>query len=224
LKKSEKISQKYLYAGNHDDIADSYEESVISGYNNNDLIREKYFELLDEVVSIMDYAPGIRILDIGIGTGFLTEKLPKDILSYGIDISAKMLKILKMKKLKVKLKYGSFLDIPFKDKYFDGIISTYAFHHIPYELQPAAFDEMNRVLKYRGLIIIGDLMFKSKRAKRNLRSYFKSQGMDDTVCDIDEEYFAYVKDSTAYLKSIGFTTEYKQISTLSWILKAAKIQ
>jgi putative AdoMet-dependent methyltransferase len=222
LKKSKKITQKYLLEGNHDDIADSFEESVISAYKSNDMIREKYFELLDEVVSMMDYASGLRILDIGIGTGFLTERMPKDILLHGIDISYKMMKILKGKKLNVKLKYGSFLDIPYKDNYFDEIISTYAFHHIPYELQPATFNEMNRVLKRNGSIIIGDLMFKSKSAKSKLRSYLKSKGMGDTVFDIDDEYFAFVKDSAHYFKTIGFKTDYKQISPLSWILKAVK--
>jgi putative AdoMet-dependent methyltransferase len=222
LKKSQKITQKYLLAGNHDDVADTYEESVVSAYKSNDLIREKYFELLDEVVSMLNYSPGLRILDIGIGTGFLTEKLPKDILLYGIDISSKMLKMLKRKKLNVKLKYGSFLDIPFKDDYFDRVISTYAFHHTPYELQQKAFDEMNRVLKNKGSMIIGDLMFENKKTKSELMSYFKSQGKDDAVSDIDEEYFAYIKDSAHYLKTIGFKTEYKQISTLSWILKAIK--
>jgi hypothetical protein len=55
-----------------------------------------------------------------------------------------------------------------------------------------------------------------------LRSYLKHLGKNYNTADIDEEYFAFIKDSSAYLKKVGFKTEYKQISTLSWILKGVK--
>lgn len=172
----------------------------------------------------MDLSRGLRILDIGIGTGFLTEKLPKDIKIFGIDISSKMMKILRKKNFNVELKYGSFLDVPYKDDYFDRVVSTYAFHHVPYEKQQAAFDEMNRVLKSGGSVVIGDLMFKNKRLKNNLRAYLKHLGKNDTIADIDEEYFAFISNSISYLKTIGYRTEYKQISTLSWILIGVKTE
>jgi putative AdoMet-dependent methyltransferase len=222
LKKSNINSEVYLQAGNHDDIADTYENSVISGYYNGDFIREKYFELLDAVVSFLDLSPGLRILDVGIGTGFLAEKLPIGNQVYGIDISTKMMDVLKKKNLNVILKYGSFLDIPYKENFFDRIVSTYAFHHIPYEYQQSAFNEMNRTLKPNGSLVIGDLMFKNKSSKNELRSYLKHLGKNYNTADIDEEYFAFIKDSSAYLKKVGFKTEYKQISTLSWILKGVK--
>lgn len=223
MRKYRRNNKSYLQAGNHDDVAEVYEDSVISNYKRGDFIREKYFELLDEVVSFMDLSPDLKILDIGIGTGFLTEKMPIGIQVYGIDISSKMMRVLKKKKLNVKLKYGSFLNIPFKDNSFNRIVSTYAFHHIPYEYQKSAFDEMNRALKPGGFLVIGDLMFKNKSSKNELRSYLKHLGKNDTVANIDEEYFAFIKDSSAYLKNIGFKTEYIQISTLSWVLKGVKI-
>ncbi len=203
-------------------MANVYENLVISGNNTGDLIREKYFELLDEVVLLLDLSANLNILDIGIGTGFLTEKLPKNIHLHGIDISSKMMNILKRKKLNVTLKNGSFLNIPYDDNTFDRVVSTYAFHHVPYELQNSAINEMNRVLKSGGSLIVGDLMFENKQAKKKIRSHLKSLGKNDTVLDIDDEFFAFINNISAFLSKIGFNTNHKRISTLSWIIKAIK--
>ncbi|MGA2667618.1 MAG: class I SAM-dependent methyltransferase [Ignavibacteria bacterium] len=208
--------------GSHDDVADVYDTSVMSEYDKGDVIREKYFELLDTVISYLDYSDGIKILDIGIGTGLLVEKLPPYIPVYGIDISEKMMKKLKEKKLNVKLRLGSFLKIPFENQFFDRIISTIAFHHVSYGNKNRAFDEMDRVLKPGGRILIGDLMIENDDDKEKLRLNCAESGKTGVVEVLDYEYPANIQDSIKYLDSIGYKTEYERVSLLSWILQAEK--
>ena len=105
----------------------------------------------------------LSILDIGCGTGYsllkISEKTNNSILS-GIDISEEMLKIAKtktesIKKNKIILKKASAEKIPFESNFFDYIICTDALHHF---INPqASFNEMSRILKKGGKIIIADV-------------------------------------------------------------------
>jgi putative AdoMet-dependent methyltransferase len=207
--------------GNHDEEADSYDISVKSGYDRGDLIREKYFEVHEKVISLMKFKTGMKILDIGIGTGLLTEKLPHNVRIFGIDISKRMLAKVKEKHLNVELRLGSFLQIPFGKGFFDKIISTFAFHHVPYGKQHEVFNNMDDILTPGGSIIIGDLMFKNKNIKVRLRTKFKDLG-SDALYLFDEEYPAFIDESTKYLMNLGYKISYSQISILSWVFMATK--
>lgn len=63
--------------GGRDSRADSYDRLVER--HTGDCIRENYFPILDRVISLLPpILPGSnpRVLDIGIGTGLLTERMP----------------------------------------------------------------------------------------------------------------------------------------------------
>jgi len=104
----------------------------------------------------------LKILDVGCGTGDSLNyiaKLSKSQL-YGLDISEKMLKIAR-KKLgeKAILKLGDVEKIPFKDKTFDYVLNTEAFHHFPNPNK--TLKEINRVLKKNGEFMLADVNFYS---------------------------------------------------------------
>lgn len=65
-----------------------------------------------------------------------------------------MLCVAKEKYPKLKVRIGEFLKIPYGDRYFDIIVSTYAFHHLNEEEKFIAIEEMIRVLKSNGKIIL----------------------------------------------------------------------
>jgi len=101
-----------------------------------------------------------NILDLGCGSGRHAVYLAKyGFEVYGIDIAPKGIKMtrdwLKKEKLKANLKIGSiYKRLPYKDKFFDAVISTQAIHHEKIENIRKAIKEIERVLRPRGLLFI----------------------------------------------------------------------
>ncbi len=118
---------------------------------------------LQEILKNKTDAPSVAILDIGCGTGQLLSKLAlkyKTAKLIGIDLTPAMLKIAKQK-LKpyknIQLQEASVEKLPFKDKSFDYVLTTEAFHHFPDPNK--ALQEMKRVLKDNSKIILIDVNF-----------------------------------------------------------------
>ena len=205
-------------SGCHDSQADSYDRQVMEDLE--DYIREDYFQILDRVVELIPAGRSLRVLDIGIGTGLLTDRMPRNLDLYGIDISPKMMDKIRQKGLPVKLKVGGFLDIPFPNGHFDGIVSTFAFHHLTPEEKEKAYVEMSRVLKPNGFIIIADFMFENEMQADRLAERFRSEGRMDMLEEFTEECFTYIDSAASSLGRLGYNVEYERGSTLSWIVKA----
>ncbi len=101
-----------------------------------------------------------RVLDLGCGAGRHTVYLAKcgfDV--YGIDISNEGIKItkrrLKKQGLKTHLKIGDIhKKLPYKDNFFDAIISVRVLNHGRIRDIRRAIKEIKRVLKPNGLIFI----------------------------------------------------------------------
>lgn len=111
---------------------------------------------VEEVVEIIKDKEG-RMLDVGLGLGFVEKSLlrlnKKDLTFYGIDIS-KFAIAKARKKLAGKFTRGSILQIPFASEYFDLVLSLEILEHIPPFQTFKALDELWRVLKKRGLVIV----------------------------------------------------------------------
>lgn len=149
------------------------------------------------VFSHLSRTSGIKILDIGCGTGEFLKTLQKkssgEIHLYGIDLSPKMLSIA-CKKLpsSVKLQQADVHHLPFPDNSFDYVLCMESFHH--YHDQQKALSEMARVVKKQGKIIIVDINFFSRgfhwlfqklepgcvhiNTKRQLRTLFRKESLD----------------------------------------------
>ena len=99
-----------------------------------------------------------NVFDLGCGTGIYSMELAKrGARVIGLDSSIEMLRILKRKrdKLKIELILGYAENLPLKNISFDSIISITAicFFNNPKK----AIEEMERVVKFNGKIIIGVL-------------------------------------------------------------------
>lgn len=101
-----------------------------------------------------------RILDLGCGSGRHVIYFAKNGFSvYGIDIAEEGIKItkewLKKEKLQANLKVGSiYKKLPYKDNFFDAVISTNTIHHEKIKNIRKAIREIERVLKPKGLVFI----------------------------------------------------------------------
>lgn len=164
------IKNEWKDKWNFDSWAKSYDEDVkndngeLKIYKNYDLILDTAYDLVEHMNK-----KDSKILEIGVGTGNLAGKfLEGNYEIIGIDQSREMLSVAKEKYPKLKVRLGEFLKIPYENNSFDYIVSTYAFHHLNDEEKSMAIEEMMRVLNDDGVIIIGDLMFESKEAEREI--------------------------------------------------------
>ena len=180
------IKNQWTDKWNFNTWARSYDEDVkkdkgeLKIYKNYELILKRVYDL----VKALDKREP-KILEIGVGTGNLASKfLMSNYDIIGIDQSREMLSVAKEKYPELKVRLGEFLKIPYDNKSFDIIISTYAFHHLNEKEKYAAIEEMLRVLKDEGTIIIGDLMFEDKAYEKEiLKELTKSQ-----IEEIKDEY------------------------------------
>ena len=107
----------------------------------------------------------MKILDVGCGTGNFSIKLAEmGCKVIGIDKSEKMLEEAKrkaeMKGLNIEFLNMDVYDIELSDESFDGVFSMAAFEFI--KRPKKAYDEMYRVLKKGGYLLIGTINRDSK--------------------------------------------------------------
>lgn len=111
-----------------------------------------YDVLVDEILK----SDGGRILDVGCGNGNLFNLLPEGRYGlYGVDFSENM--IIEAKNncnKKASFSVGDAEMLPFGDGEFDIVVCNASFHH--YVHPNEALNEMHRVLKDGGKLIIGD--------------------------------------------------------------------
>jgi len=103
---------------------------------------------------------GDKVLDVSCGTGEFLRELAKikKMKLFGTDISSQMI-VKAHKKLgdQARLKNADVHLLPFPDNSFDYVVSTESFHH--YYGQKKALEEMKRVAKKCGMVIVVDINF-----------------------------------------------------------------
>ena len=109
----------------------------------------------------MDVYPpkeGMRVLEVGCGTGTnlsLYQKAGCDI--FGIDVSPAMLEVAGNKLGdRAELLLGSAVDMRYPDDFFDLVICTLTIHEMPRTVRPQVLNEVERVLKKNGHILVID--------------------------------------------------------------------
>lgn len=110
--------------------------------------------------SLFNVKPGMRLLDIGCGTGNFSIKLARQGVSVtGIDASTKMLAKAQEKAekegLEIEFKEMDCLNLQFPDNTFDGVLSMATIEFIAD--YPRMISEMFRVCKKGGYILVGTI-------------------------------------------------------------------
>ncbi len=124
------------------------------------------------------------LLDLGCGDGenllYYNKKGAK---VFGIDASKELIKIAKSKLPKADIRVGFFEKLPFKQNYFDVVVSKYALQHNS-KIEPI-YKETVRVLKKNGIFIFlvthpfRQLLEKQKKSK----DYFKQVMVESLILD-----------------------------------------
>lgn len=109
------------------------------------------------VVKGANLTGGSKVLDIGCGTCLLEERLPRDCLVVGLDLSEEMLRIGQARRSQV---VDSILQsdgevLPFRERTFDTVVSCYVFKYCRSSI---LVSEIARVLKPGGRLAIYDFI------------------------------------------------------------------
>ncbi len=135
------------------DFFDGERKYGYGGYNYN----PKYWsEVVRDFVNYYKLEKNARILDVGCGKGFMLYDFKKqfpNFMIYGIDISDYAIEN-SLEDVRQNLKVGSCDDIPFKDNYFDLVISINTIHNLDKEGCARSLKEICRVSKKNKFIIV----------------------------------------------------------------------
>ena len=180
--------------------------------------RLRYDETLSRVAYMALTREGDLVLDIGTGTGNLAvQLLRRGCTVIGLDPSVRLLRMAVSKVtesagyFQIVLCQAPFLQIPFRAQTFDAIVSTYSIHHISDDTKRLAMREMKRVLKSKGRIVIGDVIFRDAVDKgRALLEY----------PDMEDEYQPTLDTFPDMFKNEGFVVEMEQVADTVWVVCA----
>ena len=126
-----------------------------------------------------------KVLDLGCGSGRHTVYLAKNGFDvYGFDIAPVGIEMtkdwLKQEGLEAKLKSGSIFEkLPYKNNFFDGIVSTSTINHAKIEDIRKLIKEIERILKPGGLI------FMTVMQKGRLRNWKINSVKQEIFCGDD---------------------------------------
>ncbi|WP_341224878.1 methyltransferase domain-containing protein [uncultured Arcticibacterium sp.] len=157
-------------------------------------------EVKSKTIDLAEINADDKVLDFGCGTATLCQiLLAKYVVTevVGLDVDPAILEIAKKKSIPdLTLKEFDGEVIPFKDQYFDKVISSWVFHHLTTEQKINAFKEIKRVLKPDGVFILADWGQASNPIQRVL--FFILQVFDNfhtTSANVNGEIVSYLKDA-----------------------------
>ncbi|HSB65483.1 MAG TPA: methyltransferase domain-containing protein [Anaerolineales bacterium] len=146
--------------------------------------------LRSQLVLEADILPGMRVLDLGCGTGTLAILIKQGHWMsqvYGLDADPQVLEIAQGKAKQactgITLDQGLAYQLPYPDEWFDRIVTSLVLHHLTTIQKQQAINEVYRVLKPGGKFIaldfgvphgtysrlIGQIMRRTERVEDNIR-------------------------------------------------------
>jgi len=186
----------------YDDIANEYDQLV-----QDDVVANRFpYGAYEEVqYMIADYIfenkhiTEAKVLDIGIGTGSLYEKIMPEKLSLtGIDNSSAMLEIAHLRLPDAKLiKHNILRGIPaeIKNEKYDFIVINYLFKHFELNTIVGIVNKLVKFLAPFGKIFIADILFLDETRRKiylnlnpdNLYPGYYYHSYSDVIAKIDDE-------------------------------------
>ncbi len=143
-------------SGRHDSVRLSYDavaENYATGFR--DELAHKPLDRALLTCLIEQAEKGLPVADLGCGPGHVSAWLARNGMSaVGIDLSAGMIAAGRREYPEVEFREGDFLALPATDGEFGAVVTLYSIIHLePGELG-LAFEEIHRVLRPSGLLLV----------------------------------------------------------------------
>ena len=201
-----------------DDWVHTYDDSV----NGKDKEYADVFFNYNEILQAVAAKAISPVIEFGIGTGNLTEKL----LERGLEVAGvepnKAMREVTAEKLKdLTIIDGDFLEYETAVKP-NSFVSSYAFHHLTDAEKAKAFAIYAEALPAGGKVVFADTLFKSPEAKQEIVGFEKSRGHDNLVEDLNREYYTTLPVLKELIENAGFTVEFTQLNNYVWLIDSTK--
>jgi putative AdoMet-dependent methyltransferase len=209
---------------NHDADAPDYDNDV---RNEVDPIRTGYGDVLRWVIREAQITASSRVLELGSGTGNLSEMIASCGELVSVDVSENMEAIAKRKVQHLTNRRFIKADIleVFAQELgkFDAVISTYTVHHLTDQEKQRLFALVFDRLLPSGSAVFGDLMVQSSSEKETKIQQYLAKGDQATVQAISEEFFWSLDTAIGDLERLGFDVRAVRFSDLSFGVIARKV-
>lgn len=171
--------------------ADGYDKSVGLSDEDGSYPFAGYRALMNALYGRILAQKAQRVLDIGFGTGVLTERLyARGCEIFGQDFSARMCAIAQEKMPNAKLFQGDFshgLVPQLRTQTYDAIIATYSLHHLTDAQKVEFLRSLLPLLSDTGRIYIGDVAFPTRAELAACRAEARDEWDEDEIYFVFDE-------------------------------------
>lgn len=202
-----------------DEWVHTYDESV----NGNDEQYKDVFLKYNEILqAVADAALG-PVVEFGVGTGNLTEKLlERNLEVVGVEPNQSMRQVTNIKMPGVVVIDGDFLEFetPISPQSF---VSSYAFHHLTDKEKAQAFKLYAEKLPAGGKVIFADTVFDSQQSKKEIIAFEQARGHVNLVEDLNREYYTTIPKLEELIIKAGFTVKLSKMNNYVFLIEATKL-
>lgn len=171
--------------------ADGYDKAVGLSDEENSYPFAGHKDILNRIYKIILAKGRSTVLDIGFGTGTLTQKLwEQGCEIWGQDFSKRMIELASAKMPSAHLFEGDFsqgLAEPLLQNSYDFIVATYSLHHLTDDRKITLIQSFADLLKENGLILIGDVAFANRAALERCQSEAGEEWDEDEIYFVFDE-------------------------------------
>lgn len=171
--------------------ADGYDRTVGLSDEENSYPFAGYKDILANIYRIILTKGKVSVLDIGFGTGTLTQKLYEQGCEiWGQDFSSRMIELASAKMPDAHLFQGDFsegLVEPLLQNTYDFVIATYSLHHLTDDEKIDFMRSMTDLLKEDGVLLIGDVAFASREELERCRMEAGDEWDDEEMYFVFDE-------------------------------------
>ncbi len=177
-----------------------------------------YQRVLNKVIKLAQAQPGMRILDVGTGTGNLIQLFSRLGCSiWATDFSPAMLAVAREKLPQVHFILSNILDdwpqeLP---PIFDRILSTYVFHHFELAQKVHLCVQLLGHLAPRGKLILADIAFHNSHSVEE----FKRKLMGEW----EDEYYWLADETVTALQAVNLHAVFTPVSACAGVFTIGNI-
>lgn len=130
--------------------------------------------MVDTFIESVGTSAGVRVLDAGCGTGRMSRYVAdRGCRVEGVDLSSNMVAMARRDHGDLVFTVGSLTDLPYPDDQFAGVMLWYSIIHTPPSGQQQIFDEISRVLRPGGHVLVG---FQAGEGTRDVAQAYRRFG------------------------------------------------